>query len=85
MARRYSTGRNGTGLPDRTGHEVPSAQNLLTGGRRTGADNAEKAGETAAPRLSACCLHFGIAEGWFVMGKSTALQSEAWATVLETA
>ena len=49
MARRYSTGRNGTGLPDRTGHEVPSAQNLLTGGLRTGADNAEKAGKTAAP------------------------------------
>lgn len=51
----------------------------------TGADDAEKAGETAAPRLSACCLHLGIAEGWFVMGKSTALQSEARATVLETA
>ena len=85
MARRYSTGPNGTGLPDRTGHEVPSAQNLLTGGRRTGADNAEKGGKTAGPRLGACWLHLGIAEGWFVMGKSTASQSEERATVLETA
>jgi len=35
--------------------------------------------------LSVRCLHLGIAEEWFVMGKFTASQSEARATVLETA